>query len=471
MRKGDRLRVNTGDAIPTDGILLSGSGAVDESMLTGESEPVMKHENDSLTGATVLLSGTLEMKVTALGKETVLGKIIDLVKGAASEKSEIQRLADKISGVFVPIVILISLFTIPLGYFVLGFDFTKSLLNAIAVLVISCPCAMGLATPTAVMVGVGRAAKKGILIRGSRILETFAKAKYLVLDKTGTLTEGKLSLSTFEVFLGDKDEIAAAIKGISAVSSHPISHAVSRDVSSSFSLEIKDAKEQAGIGVEGLAANGDKWQMGAPSLLPPEYSGSRDFRVFVLKNGEVVAGLDFEDPLKTEVKGTINYFKEKDISLHLLSGDREKTVNEVADALGIQERAGGTLPDEKFEKIKSLKEKDITVMVGDGINDAAALAAADVGVSFTEASDVAMQTADLVLMEGDIQKLAEAHMISRHTLITIKQNLFWAFAYNVVAIPVAMLGFLNPMWGALFMAFSDVVVIGNSLRLRKKKLN
>ncbi len=469
LRKGDVLQVNEGDAIPTDGSLVSGIAYVDESMLTGETEMVKKEVGDSLTGASILSSGNLRMKVTAVGKETVLNKIIDLVKNAQSQEPDIQRLADRISAVFVPVVLSISVLTVLISYFIFSIPFTTALMNAIAVLVISCPCAMGLATPAAIMVGVGRAAKEGILIKGSRTLEIFAEVKNMVFDKTGTLTEGKFSISHIEYYGKEQDRINSVVHALENHSSHPIAKSLVRGIDAKTNVNFKEVKETKGLKIEGIDDVGDHWEIGSYAIAE-KLTNNDKHNVYLLKNGVLAAGIDLEDALKKDIGKVIQYFNEEEITSYLLSGDKEAKVSEVANELSISNYEAEKLPEEKHARIESLKASAITVMVGDGINDAAALAKADVGITFSSASDVAVQSAGIVLLNDSAKTLMEAHKISKHTLITIKQNLFWAFAYNIVAIPIAALGFLNPMWGALFMAFSDVVVIGNSLRLRRKKL-
>jgi Cu+-exporting ATPase len=470
IKVGYILQINEGDAFPSDGIVYDGIGWANEAMLTGETELVEKTNASIVTGASVLSSGNLKMKVTATGKDTVLSKIIDLVKNAQLETPDIQRLADKISAIFVPVVLAIAVLAVVIGHFVFAVPFTQALMNGIAVLVISCPCAMGLATPAAIIVGVGRAAKSGILIKGSRTLEIFAGVKNVVFDKTGTLTEGKFSVSQFHLFDGIETTIQAAVKGLEGHSSHPVAKSLSGSFSGISASLFSDVKEQKGVKMSGKDEQGNTWEVGSKRILITEHKDlSHD--IYVLKNSVLVAAIDLEDKMKAGVDTVTNYFKEIGIRSYLLSGDKEEKVAAVAQALQVDTHFSEQLPEEKYAIIEDLKSKELTAMVGDGINDAAALAKADVGVTFGSASDVAVSSAGVVLLSDDPEALVQAHKISRHTLLTIKQNLFWAFAYNFVAIPIAAMGFLNPMLGALFMAFSDVVVIGNSLRLRGKKLD
>lgn len=466
--KGYRLQINEGDAIPCDGEVISGTGLVDESMLTGESEWVSKEQGATLTGAAILVSGNLVMKATAVGQDTVLSKIINLVKNTQAETPDVQRLADKISSIFVPVVLGLSVLTIATHVF-LGTPFSKALMNGIAVLVVSCPCAMGLATPAAIMVGVGRAAKQGILIRGSRTLEVFAHVKHILLDKTGTITEGKFGIQNFEILQGDVKEIQAATKALELHSSHPIAQSLVHEIKEEPAKNFTEVQEEKGVKIQGKDALGNLWELGSYRIAQHLTEDDRH-NVYVLKNKELVAQISLADALKKGAKDVVKYFNQHELETTLLSGDKQEKVLETALATGITHYKAEQLPQQKYDFIHDKKQTGLTAMVGDGINDAAALAKADVGITFGSASDVAVQSAGIVLLNDAVESIALAHKISRHTLLTIRQNLFWAFAYNLVAIPIAMMGLLNPMWGALFMAFSDVVVIGNSLRLRTKKL-
>ncbi len=464
IKPGDRLIVAQGDQVPVDGYIVKGQALIDESLLTGESLPISKDVKDFVVGASILTNGSIEMRASALPNETVLSKMIDLVKKAQSEKPDIQRLADKISSWFVPVVLGISVLTFVLGYFVFGVNMNKALMSSIAVLVISCPCAMGLATPAAVMVGVGRMAQNGILIKGGATLEQFAQAKHFVFDKTGTLTNAALQIKDFEILSGDATEVKNQIFSIEQNSQHPIASSIinhlknegARNVSDQF-IEIKEVR---GKGMFAQDQSGRSYEL---------IQGS-DYDVEFLKDGVVIAGINVQDELRTDAEGVIQYLNGQNIQSHILSGDKASKVTHLGSQLGISNSKAEQSPKEKLEHIKKLSDQGMTIMVGDGINDAPALTQADIGVSLSEASKIAMQSSEIVLMNNSLGKLKDAHHISKLTLKTIKQNLFWAFAYNVVAIPVAALGFLNPMLGALFMAFSDVVIILNSLKLKFKKL-
>ncbi len=469
IKKGDLLLVNTGDKIPTDGVVIEGEGAVNESMLTGESEPVYKKKGDEVVGGTILESGNLIVEAQKVGEETVLSKIIRMVKEAQQSKPEIQQLGDKVSAIFVPAVVLISIITFLVSYFYASVDLTHSILRSVAVLVISCPCAMGLATPTAVMVGIGRAAKNGILIKGGSTLEEFAKSNIMVFDKTGTITTGKFNVKSFKIIDNSTDEKTALsiIYQLEKHSSHPIAKSLVRAFENKVdkTLQLEDIFEVKGAGLQGKYKN-DEYYFGK-SVLSTEQEG-----IGLYKNGKHIAQVMIEDEVREGAKEVLQALKNQGFSLYLLSGDTKENCEKVAKDLPFDEVYSRKKPDEKLQIISSLKQKGKVVMVGDGINDAPALTTADIGISLSDATHIAIQSAQIVLLQGrHLNGLLDAYLISKHTLTTIKQNLFWAFAYNIVAIPIAAVGLLNPMVAALSMAFSDVVVIGNSIRLRTKKLN
>jgi P-type Cu+ transporter len=468
VKPGDTLIVNQGDKIPVDGEILSGSASVDEAMLTGESVPIDKEKYDKVIGGTIVQNGTFHMLATKVGSNTILSQIIDLMKKAQAAKPPVQKLGDKVAGIFVPVVLLISLITFVVTYFAGFAGLQTSLMNAIAVLVISCPCAMGLATPTAVMVGLGRAAKNGILIKGGDTIEAVANTKYVVFDKTGTLTTGKFHIHNLKVEdSADIEVVRGIITAIEERSNHPIARSLVNELKTlpQTKLILRAAQEEKGLGMRAEDVEGNTYFLGTGKS-----TIESDFNIALYKNQVLLAQIAIEDTIKPEAAGLIAKLKAMDIIPVLLSGDKENRCQKVAQVLGINEVHGEKLPDEKLTIIDIYKQKGKTVMIGDGINDAPALTKADVGVSMNDASQIAIQSARVILLNTDLQSVIQFLQISKHTLITIKQNLFWAFAYNVIAIPVAALGFLNPMWGAFTMAFSDVVVIGNSLRLKRKKL-
>lgn len=469
LRSGDVVLVNAGDKIPVDGDIIWGSAAVNESLITGESLPVDKEKYDSVIGGTLLENGSIKVQATKVGKHAVLAQIIDIMKRAQSAKPPIQRLGDRVAAIFVPVVVSIAVLTFVLGYVFTGIGLQAALMHGIAVLVISCPCAMGLATPTAVMVGLGRAAKKGVLIKGGATVEEMAGLKYMVFDKTGTLTTGRFQLRDLELSAEiSRETLASIICGLESHSSHPIARALI----SCFQQEAREriiftrVKEEKGFGMQGEDSQGNQYVLGAAALLDPE----SPYDILLKRNGQLIASLALEDQIKPEAKYLIDTLKRMQISPILLSGDNQRKCLQVAEKLGIDQVYYEKLPEEKLEIIEHFKTLGTTAMVGDGINDAPALTTASVGVSLGEASQIAIQSAKVVLLNGDLHAVIYLLQIARHTLITIKQNLFWAFLYNIFAIPLAAMGFLGPMLAALSMACSDVVVIGNSLRLKIKHI-
>ena len=467
IRVNDILVINSGDKIPTDGIIISGTSYIDESMITGESIPIDKTIGDEVIGGTIITDGNLKIKATKIGDDTLLSQIIELVKNAQNNKPNIQKLGDQVSAVFVPVVLTISIATFFIGHYFFNIEIQDAFLRSIAVLVISCPCAMGLATPTAVMVGIGRAAKNGILIKGGDTLEKLASIKTIVFDKTGTLTTGKFIVSQFTVLDGDENDVKNIIYNIEQHSSHPIAKSLCNAFQENSSLlKLSDITEEKGISI---SANIDDniYTIGSSKI----YSSPEKYDLFVLKNKELIATLNISDELKINTDLVISSLHKRGYTTTLLSGDKKEKCNQIASELGITTTYSEQLPQDKIAKIEELVSSNKTAMVGDGINDAPALAKATIGISLGNATQIAIQSADVVLLNNeDLSQLPQTMQIGKHTLLTIKQNLFWALAYNIVAIPIAVMGLLNPMWGALFMAFSDVIVIGNSIRLRYKNI-
>lgn len=464
---GTRAPANMGDKIALDGKILSGYLAVNEAMLTGESLPVEKGVGDTVIGGSIVVAGNAVYEVTAIYRDGTLARIIELVKTAQADKPQLQRLADRISAIFVPVVIGLSILTFLIGWGTGYATATQALMNAIAVLLISCPCAMGLATPTAVMVGVGRLARAGVLIRGGSTVEELARTERIVFDKTGTLTTGELEVERFAVAEGyDPGVINRLVFELEAFSSHPIASSLRNYLWKQPMVPPDDSAylEFAGrwevTETPGLGLRGGDFYLGADPALGADV---------VLRRGEeILASAWLVDELRPQAAATIAALKADGLSTTLLTGDRPAKAQRVADALGIQEVHAGQNPDQKLELITALSQERPTAMVGDGINDAAALSRADVGISLGGASAAALDAARVVLMRDDLSLLIEGKQIAKLTLRTIRESLFWAFSYNIIAIPIAALGYLNPMWAALFMAFSDVVVIGNAIRLRTR---
>lgn len=473
IKVGDVLLVKNGDKIPTDGQVKSGMAKLDESMISGESSWITKTSGSEVIGGTILHDGIIQMTALKVGHQTVLSQIIELVKTAQSQKPAIQKLGDRVAGIFVPVVVGISILTFLVWYFAIGIDFKMALLNSIAVLVISCPCAMGLATPTAVMVGISRAARNGILIKGGQSLELFAKAKHIVFDKTGTITTGDFTIESIQLFDEEitEDEVKSLLLSLELYSSHPIAKSLIKLLKGKVKmLSLLEIKEEKALGMSGKDMDGNYYQLGSHKLLTTPLD--EDYSIYLFKNNALVAGIQLADELREDAFDTMKLFQSIGITPIILSGDKLSKVKEIALKCGVEHHYGEQLPEQKLAKIEELNLSGDTIMVGDGINDAPALAKATIGVSLSSATQVAINTAEVVLLnKTSLKAVWNAYNISTHTYLTIKQNLFWAFAYNVVAIPIAAMGFLNPMVAALSMAFSDVIVIGNSIRLRFKNIN
>lgn len=471
LKVGDLLLIKNGEQVPIDCKILSGEAEVNEAIITGESLTISKKMNDFLIGGSVLENGTVKTMVTAAGNDTVLSNILKMVKEAQAEKPPVQQLADKISAVFVPVVIGIALITLGANYFFAQQSFSTSLLRSIAVLVISCPCAMGLATPAAIAVGLGRAAKNGILFKNARSLEVFKDIKQVVFDKTGTLTTGNFSISNYyfnekEITENDFKNLAFSIE---KYSNHPIATSISKEWKTTNDIRWNKMEELKGLGMKAADSNGNIY-MAASYKAAAELTNDLTHNVYIIKNNTLLGWIDVTDEIRTEAKQVIDSLYKKGIKTVLLSGDKKEKCNAVAEKLGINEVIAEQSPEEKLIKIAFLNSQLPTAMVGDGINDAPALAKATVGISLSDASQVAMQIAQVVLMNHGLKNLPLSLGLGKHTYITIKENLFWAFIYNIIAIPVAAFGYLNPTFGALIMGLSDVVLAINSIRLNFKKV-
>jgi P-type Cu+ transporter len=471
LKSGDLILIKNGEQVPADCKILWGEAGVDEAIVTGESLPVERYPKDRLIGGSLLLSGMVKAQVTAATKDSVLAGIIGLVKQAQGEKPPVQQLADRISAIFVPVVLGIAALCF-LGNYLFLHQFTPSLIRSIAVLVIACPCAMGLATPAAIAVGLGRAAREGILFRNARSLESFAKIRQVVFDKTGTLTTGEFVIGNWQISEtagvneADFKNIAFSLE---KYSSHPIARCITKEWRQKDAQRWINIKEQKGLGMRGETKEGNVYQAGshkiAASLTPDD-----THNIYIVANDRLLGWIDVKDETRPEAAGVIGWLRAKKIRTVLLSGDREAACRQLADRLGIDEVFAEQSPEQKLEKIAVLNAKMPVAMVGDGINDAPALAKATIGISMSDASQIALFTSDLVLMNHGLKHLPEALELGRHTFLTIKQNLFWAFFYNVIAIPVAAFGLLTPALAALAMGFSDVVLAFNSVRLFVKKV-
>ncbi|GAA3786649.1 heavy metal translocating P-type ATPase [Streptomyces phyllanthi] len=482
---GDRFVVRPGEKIATDGTVVEGASAVDASMLTGESVPVDVSVGDAVTGATVNAGGRLVVEATRIGADTQLARMAKLVEDAQNGKAEVQRLADRISAVFVPLVLLIAAATLGAWLGITG-DATAAFTAAVAVLIIACPCALGLATPTALMVGTGRGAQLGILIKGPEVLESTRRVDTIVLDKTGTVTTGRMQLQDVIPAPGvDKDELLRLAGALEHASEHPIAQAIAAGAAEQAgSLPVPENFENvAGLGVQGVVDGHavlvgrekllEEWVIELPrELAEAKAAAEAEGRtaVAVAWDGEARGVLTVADAIKETSAEAVAYLRALGLKPVLLTGDNQLVAESVARSVGIDEVIAEVLPQDKVDVVKRLQAQGRTVaMVGDGVNDAAALATADLGLAMGTGTDAAIEAGDLTLVRGDLRVAADAIRLSRKTLATIKGNLFWAFGYNIAALPLAALGMLNPMIAGAAMAFSSVFVVTNSLRLRSFK--
>ncbi|MEO8582963.1 MAG: cation-translocating P-type ATPase [Flavitalea sp.] len=467
LRSGDLILIKSGEQVPADCKILSGTASVNESIITGESMPLQKNAKDKLIGGSIVTDGNVKAQVTTDAKHSVLANIIDLVKQAQGEKPPVQLMADKISAIFVPVVLGIAALTFIVNMFVLH-DFTHSLMRSIAVLVIACPCAMGLATPAAIAVGLGRAARNGVLFRNAKSLESFKDIRQAVFDKTGTLTTGKFVIAeTFTTI--PVEEFKRIVFSLEKYSNHPLANALSREWKTKDEIRWSKVEEIKGKGMKAVAKTGEVYEAGSYKMVD-KITTEEVHNIYVTKNGELIGWIDLQDEIRSEAAGVITYLKEKGIKTFLLSGDRYAACKLIAEQLGIDVILAEQTPKQKLDKVTELSASAPTIMIGDGINDAPALAKATIGISLSDASQVAVQTADVVLMNNGLDHLILSLGLGKHTYITIRQNLFWAFIYNIVAIPVAAFGLLTPAFGALVMGLSDVVLAINSVRLFVKKV-
>lgn len=479
LKTGDICVVLSGEKIPSDGVIIEGQSSVDESMITGESLPVSKQAGDTVVGVTLNGEGVLKIKIEKIGNDTVFSQIVQLVEKIQMTRAPIQRLADRVASYFVPAVLGIATLTVILWGLLAG-QFTAGLFAAITVLVIACPCALGLATPTAIVVGSGKAAREGILFKEAAVLETLGKIDTIVFDKTGTLTSGNLTITQFKNLSVLSDtEVLEWVASIESKSNHPIAKAIVKYAQNS-SIPIAptiDVKTHPGLGLSATLAGRsflignatfmkehdiDLSKFGA--LLPEEKT-----MAFVAADGALMATFSLSDIIRDKAKEAIDYLKKNNIEPILMTGDTLGATKTLVESLDISTFYAQLTPAEKVEKIKELQQSHHVAMVGDGINDAPALQAADLGIAIGTGTDIAIESAKIILVHGDIHKVAEAIHIGKATLTTIRQNLFFAFIYNATMIPVAALGLLNPMIAAACMSASSISVVLNALRLKRLK--
>jgi Cu+-exporting ATPase len=484
---GDTVLIKPGTSIPVDGVVISGDSSVDESMLTGESLPVEKNIGDKVVAASMNNHGSMKVQVTATNEETVLSKIIHLVEDAQGKKAPIARLADIISGYFVPVVIGIAILAFVIWFVATG-DFTFSLTIFIAILVIACPCALGLATPTAIMVGTGRSAEYGVLIKSGEALEQAYQVQTIVLDKTGTITEGKMKVTDIITYNVTEEELLHYAGSAEYGSEHPLALAI-LDKSKENNVKVHEPssfKALPGLGLEALIDDeniiiGNLKLMTSYNIDIPRdwenYAEQGKTPVFVLKNQELIGFIAIGDTIKATSKKAIESLRSMGIQVAMITGDHHKTAKAIGQEVGIDQILSEVMPEDKSNEVKRLQEQSVVAMVGDGINDAPALVQAHVGIAIGSGTDVAIEAADIVLIKNDLMDVVTAIKLSRMTIRNIKQNLFWAFFYNIIGIPVAaglltLFGgpLLNPMYAAAAMSLSSVSVVSNALRLKRAKI-
>ncbi len=482
---GDVVIIKPGAKIPADGKIIRGYSIVDESMITGESMPVEKNIGAKIIGGTINKTGSFEFEVSAIGNNSILGQIIKLVEEAQGSKAPIQKLADKIAAVFVPVIILIASITFFGWLFFSSAGFSIALLNFVAVLIIACPCALGLATPTAIIVGTGKGAQNGILIKNAESLELAHKIDTIIFDKTGTITTGKLKVTSVYTNSIDEKELLTLTGSLEQNSEHPIAQAIvsyGKDKGIQFE-SIKEFESLTGSGLKGQV-RGKEILIGNKNLMKNYSISINVFEsvinevldlgktlVFVAINNELKGLIILEDEIKNNSAEVISKLKKMNLKTVLLTGDNNQVAKAISQKAGFDDYKAEVLPEDKLNVVAEIQNKGkIVAMVGDGINDAPALVQSNVGIAMGTGTDVAIESGDIILMSGDLNGVFKAIKLSRYTLATIKQNLFWAFVYNVIGVPLAAFGLLNPMIAALAMSFSSVSVVTNSLRLKSKKL-
>jgi len=485
VKVGDIILVKPGEKIPVDGVIIYGNSAIDESMVTGESIPVEKKMGDKVIGATINKTGSFKFKAEKIGADTTLSQIIKLIENAQSKKAPIQRFADTVSAYFVPIVIVIAMLTFILWNFILGREFSFALISGIAVLVIACPCALGLATPTAIMVGTGKGASKGILIKGGDSLETTHRISHIIFDKTGTITKGIPSV-TDVIGINPHEDVLQTAASIEQLSEHSLAEAIVEEAKEK-KINLKKVKEFKAIPGYGVIAEIEKkeYYFGNEKLMEKykiNISSIRDrlcaleeqgkTAMILASKGKVEGIIAVADVIKETSRSAIEELQKMNIKVFMITGDNERTAKAIAKQAGIKNVFASVLPEQKADYVRELQKNGEykVAMVGDGINDSPALAQADIGIVMGSGADIAMEAGDIVLMRNDLRDVPKSIKLSRMTMAKIRQNMFWALIYNLIGIPVAALGFLNPMIAGGAMALSSVSVVSNSLLLKIKKL-
>ena len=468
----DIFIVRAGENVASDGVIINGSASIDESMVTGESLPKYKSVNDEVIGGTVSTDGVIEVRVTKVGEDSTLSKIVKLVEDAESSKAKVQKLADKVSSIFVPSIVVIALASFIVNYLI-SKDVSLSISRAVAVLVIACPCSLGLATPMALIVGMGKAARKGVLIKNADTLESMCKIKTIVLDKTGTITSGQLEVG--EVVVKEEvkyDEFSKLVSKIESNSKHVVAKAIANYFGDN-NIKISKIKEIAGKGIEAFY-EGKTVKVGSYNWLG-KYSDNtlpinkNKLNVLVVMDNVLIGIISLQDSVKQSSLSAISKLKENDIELVLASGDSKAVCESIGTSLGINKVYSEVMPSDKHRIINEYKSNGLVAMVGDGINDAPALASSDVGIAMGNGLDIAIESCDIVIMNNDLNSINTAYVISKATMRKIKQNLFWAFFYNCIGIPLAFIGLLSPVIAGLCMSLSSVSVVMNSLLLNKAK--
>ncbi|HET7658089.1 MAG TPA: heavy metal translocating P-type ATPase [Bacillales bacterium] len=483
---GEVLLVKPGEKIPVDGSVIKGKSSIDESMITGESIPVEKNEGDAVIGSTINKNGTLQMRAEKVGKDTALAGIVKIVEEAQGSKAPIQRTADRISGIFVPIIVGIAVLTFLVWFLLVNpFEVTPALVASISVLVIACPCALGLATPTSIMVGTGKGAEHGILFKGGEYLEGTHQLDAILLDKTGTVTKGKPEVTDFVAFEGSEDDLLENLIAAEKASEHPLAEAIVA-YGEENGVDVKEADDFEAIPGHGIEAkiNGKKVFVGTRKLMKRENISFEEHEeklsqleregktaMLIASDGVLKGIVAVADTVKETSKQAISDLKTLGIDVYMITGDNERTARAIAEQVGIDGVFAEVLPEDKAKKVNELQQQGKKVaMVGDGINDAPALATADIGIAIGTGTDVAIETADITLIGGDLEHLSKAIKLSRKTMKNIRQNLFWALAYNSAGVPIAAIGLLAPWVAGAAMAFSSVSVVSNALRLKRVQL-